>query len=118
MTTSESTVHSGTRSLRVGKLAPVFGFTQRILVANDKCWLHFIAETQQAVIGIAAKNKSDIAFREARGSVGYGLGKKAVVTQICVRIKRHRRKERDNGFAEEIAGFDSDIERGIVEGTL
>ena len=96
----------------------MFSFTQRILVANDKRWFRLIAETQQAVIGIAAKDKSDIALGEARGSVGYGLGKKAVVTQICVRIKRHRRKEHDDWFAEKIAGLDSDIERGIVEGTL
>ena len=99
-------------------MAPVFGFTQRILVANDKRRFHFVAKALQAVIGIASKNKSNIAFGEARGSVGYRLSKKAVVTQICVGIKRHRREKHDDRFAEKIGCFYSDVERGIVEGTL
>ena len=70
--------------------SPSFGFAHRILIADDQCGLHFVAEPQQAVPGKAAQHESDIFPGKVGGDIGNTLDKKTVVPQIRIRIKRHR----------------------------
>ncbi len=113
--TSASTVQSGTLQLLCCGLAPRLRLAHGILVADDQGGLHFIAELQQAVIGIAAKHKADIAFCQRGGNVRNAFIQKPVVAQIGVRIKRDRSKKDDDWLAQCIGGFDGDIERGIID---
>ena len=70
------------------------------------------------MLGIAPQHISDTAFAGALGRVRNAFSQKSVVPQICVRIKRHRREEDDDGLSQNVGGFDGDIQCGIVEGAL
>jgi hypothetical protein len=70
------------------------------------------------VIGIAAKNESDIALGKASSGVGDGFGEELIVAPVRVRVERNRRKENDDGLSENVRGFDCEIQGRIVEGAL
>ena len=89
-----------------------------ILVADHEEGSHFVAEFQQAVIGIAAKNKADVAFLERRRNVRNALDQKSIGPQIGIRIKRHGRKERDHRLAQRVRRLNRHVERGIVDTAL
>ena len=67
---------------------------------------------------ISAQHKSDAAFAGALGDVGNALRQKRVMSQVGMRIKRHRRKEDDDRLSQRVGGFDRNVERWIIERAL
>jgi len=100
------------------ELAPMFGLTHRVFVADDEGRPQFVAELEQAVVGIAAEDESDLALCEGGSDVGNAFGEEAIVADISVWIKGHRCEVRDDGLAQRVARLNGDVERGIVNAAL
>jgi hypothetical protein len=72
MITSESTVQSGNLQFLRRFFRPLFGFAQRILVSDHQGRFHLVAETSDAMLGIAAKYKSNVALCEIYRNIRNG----------------------------------------------
>jgi len=92
-----------------GTDSPVLSFAQGIFIANHHGRPDLFAKLCQAVIRVRSQDKAHIALSESFFDVRYSGGKKAIVTQISVRIKRNRRKEDDHRLPKFIADLDSYI---------
>jgi hypothetical protein len=110
---SESTVQPLRRHL-----TPVLRLAHWVFVAHNQCRLHFLAELDQAVIGIAPENESGIALFESRGNVGNALAQETVGAQVGVRIERHRGKEHSHRLPKRIPGLDRNVECGVIKAAL
>ncbi len=104
-------------SLR-GNSSPAFRFAYRILIAYHEGSLHFVAELHEAVIGITPQHKCYVTFLKRGCDVGDALNQESIRPQVSVGIKRHRREERNDRFAERVCSLDRNIQCRIVDATL
>jgi len=101
-----------------GAYPPMFRFAQRILVADHHRRPHLLAKLDQAMVGIGTQHEADIALGKFLRDIGNARGQKAVVAQVRVRIKRHRRKENDHRFSQLIPHPDRNVQSGIIQPPL
>src|SRR5271169_5100744 len=69
--------------------SPLLRFTQRIFVANYDGRADLFTKLCKAMIRARPQDKADITLGESLFNVRNPRGKKAVLTQISARIKRH-----------------------------
>jgi len=96
----------------------MFRLPHRIFVADNQTRVHFLAEPQQAVIGIAPQYKADAAFTQSFGDVRDTVIQNSVVPKVGMGIGRYGCEEGNNRFAQYVAGLDSDVQGRIVERSL
>ncbi len=98
-----------------GADSPVLSFAQGIFVANYDRRADLFTKLCKAVIRVRPQDKADIALGESLFDVRNSGGEKAVVTQIGVRIKRHRSKESNHRLAKFVAKLDRHIQSWVVQ---
>src|SRR5579864_3133106 len=98
-----------------GADSPLLSFAQGIFVANYDRRADLFTELCKAVIRVGPQDKTDIALAESLFDVRNSAGEKPVVTQIGVRIKRHRSKESNDRFAQFVAKFDRHVQSWVIQ---
>jgi hypothetical protein len=95
--------------------SPVLSFAQGIFIANYNRRADLFTKLNYAVIRVGPQYKTDIALGEFLRDVRNSGGEKAVVTQISVRMKRHRSQKRNDRFAKFVAKLDRLIQSRVVQ---
>ena len=94
--------------------APALRLAAGILIADEKRGADFLEERFERIVGMPAHDEFHAAFGGIFGDIAEGLVEKVIVAQIGVGVIGDDREEDDDRKAEEVRGFDGDVEGGVV----
>jgi len=96
-------------------LAPALGLAAGVFVSNDEGGLDFFEEGFERVVGMAAEGETNSALGSVGGNIAEALRHEVVMAQVGVGVIGNDREKNDDRKIEKIAGFNGDVEGGVVE---
>ncbi len=99
-------------------LAPAFGLSQRVLVADDDRRAHFIGKGQQPMMRVSPHDEADTSLAQAGADVSQALHEKPVVAAVRALDEGVQSEEGHDRQAKLVAEPNGHVECGIVHGPL